>query len=64
MNWFVVERDAEALEMAGKGKDFDFHGCFRDKADAVAKEKEVGGFIRERTVLGRRCYLVLTAKKK
>lgn len=48
--------------MAGKGKDFDFHGCYRDKADAVAKEKEVGGFIRERIVLGKRCYLVLTAK--
>lgn len=50
--------------LAGKGKEFDFHGCFRDKADAVAKEREVGGFIRERKVLGRLCYLVMTARKK
>jgi hypothetical protein len=50
--------------VAGKGKDFNFHGCFRDKELAIAKEKEVGGFIRERTVNGHTCYLVLTAKAK
>lgn len=50
--------------MAGRGKEFDFHGCFKKKEDAVAKEREVGGFIREKKVLGRVCYLVLTAKKK
>lgn len=49
--------------MAGHGKKFNFHGAFRDKAAAVAKEREVGGFIRERTVTGAPMYFVLTAKK-
>jgi len=49
--------------MAGKGKEFDFHGAFANKADAVAKEREVGGFIRERKILGKLRYIVLTAKK-
>lgn len=49
--------------MPGRGKTFDFHGAFADKADAVAKEKEVGGFIRERKILGKLRYIVLTAKK-
>jgi hypothetical protein len=50
--------------MAGHGKEFDFHGAFANKADAVAKEREVGGFIREKKVLGHIRYIVLTAKKK
>jgi hypothetical protein len=50
--------------MAGKGTKFNFHGCFYSKQEAIEKERETGGFIRERTVAGRTCYLVLTAKKE
>lgn len=48
--------------MAGKGKKFDFHGSFETKDAAVAKEKEVGGFIREKRVNGKLRYFVLTVK--
>jgi hypothetical protein len=48
--------------MAGKGKKFDFHGSFKSKDAAVAKEKEVGGFIRERRINGETRYFVLTVK--
>jgi hypothetical protein len=51
------------LLMAGLGTKFDFHGSYTDKAEAVKKEKEVGGFIRERTVKGQKRYFVLTVKK-
>jgi hypothetical protein len=50
------------LLMAGLGTKFDFHGSYTDKAEAVKKEKEVGGFIRERTVKGKVRYFVLTVK--
>lgn len=50
--------------MAGKGKRFDFHGAFAKKEDAVRKEKEVGGFIRERKINGHVRYFVLTAHDK
>jgi hypothetical protein len=49
--------------MAGHGKKFDFHGAFKSKAEAMAKEKEVGGFIRERVVHGEKRYFVLTERK-
>jgi hypothetical protein len=49
--------------MAGHGKKFDFHGSFRSKAAAMAKEKETGGFIRERKVDGHVRYFVLTERK-
>jgi hypothetical protein len=49
--------------MAGVGKKFDFHGSFTSKEKAVEKEKEVGGFIRERKVDGRIRYFVLTERK-
>jgi hypothetical protein len=49
--------------MAGHGKKFDFHGAFKSKAEAVAKEKEVDGFIRERIIRGEKRYFVLTVKK-
>jgi hypothetical protein len=48
--------------MAGKGSKFNFHGSYAKKADAVAKEKEVSGFIVERTVSGHIRYFVLTKK--
>lgn len=49
--------------MAGAGKKFDFHGSFTDKAKAQEKEREVSGFIRERTVEGKTRYFVLTERK-
>jgi hypothetical protein len=49
--------------MAGHGKKFDFHGSFLDKQKAIEKEREVGGFIRERRVDGRIRYFVLTERK-
>ena len=49
--------------MAGHGKRFDFHGSFASKAEAVKKEKEVGGFIRERKMGGQVRYFVLTERK-
>ena len=50
--------------MAGKGKQFDFHGSFASKREAVEKEKEVKGFIREHKTGGRIRYYVLTVKEK
>lgn len=52
------------VTMAGKGKQFDFHGSFTSKAEAVKKEKEVGGFIREHKINGKLRYFVLTAKDR
>jgi hypothetical protein len=50
--------------MAGHGKKFDFHGSFSSKEAAIAKEKEVGGFIRERIVDGKTRYFVLTVRNQ
>jgi hypothetical protein len=49
--------------MAGKGKKFDFHGSFARKEDAVTKEKEVSGFIREHAIRGKTRYYVFTVRK-
>jgi hypothetical protein len=49
--------------MAGHGKKFDYHGSFLSKEKAMKKEKEVGGFIREREIDGKTRYFVLTEKK-
>lgn len=49
--------------MAGKGKRFNFHGSFASKAEAVKKEQEVSGFIREHKVGGKIRYYVLTERK-
>jgi hypothetical protein len=46
--------------MAGKGQQFTFHGAFGTKADAVKKERQVGGFIRETKVRGQKRYMVMT----
>ena len=48
--------------MSEKGKKFNFHGSFAVKADAIAQEKKVNGFIVERTVRGKIRYFVLTEK--
>ncbi len=50
--------------MAGKGKLFNFHGRYTSKEQAVAKEKEVSGFIRERQIGGKTFYYVLTSKAR
>lgn len=57
------QRMVDAVSMAGKGKKFDFHGSFASKSDAMVKEKEVSGFIRERKVGGKIRYFVLTERK-
>lgn len=49
--------------MAGKGKKFDFHGAYNSKEEAMAKEKQVSGFIRERKIDGKVRYFVLTERK-
>jgi hypothetical protein len=54
----------ELFRMAGVGKHFEFHGSFSDKSEAVKKEQEVGGFIREKKVKGKMRYFVLTRKEK
>lgn len=51
------------LYMAGIGRNYEFHGSFLSKSEAVKKEREVGGFIRERVVKGKKRYFVLTEKK-
>ena len=50
--------------MAGGGKKFDFHGSFAKKSEAVAKESEVHGFIREHVINGKKRYFVLTERGK
>jgi hypothetical protein len=49
--------------MAGEGKRLVFHGAFADKARAVVKEREVGGWIIETEIRGQRRYAVVTRRK-
>ena len=44
--------------MARSGK-FSFHGSYSSKLEAVKKEQEVGGFIREKKIGGKTRYFVL-----
>jgi hypothetical protein len=48
--------------MAKRGRKVTFHGAFKSKADAVAKERRVGGFIKAVTVRGSRRYVVMTRR--
>ncbi len=48
--------------MAKVGRRFVFHGSFSSKADARAKEHDVGGFIRPTMIRGHRRFMVLTRK--
>lgn len=48
--------------MAKRGRKVSFHGAFKSKAKAVAKERRVGGFIRAITVRGQRRYVVMTRR--
>ena len=48
--------------MAGPGRRVTFHGAFGHKADAVRKERQVGGFIRPITVQGHRRFAVMTRR--
>lgn len=44
----TVYRSKKASENPGRGRRFTFHGSFTSKQKAKEKEKEVGGFIREK----------------
>lgn len=46
------------------GKRICFHGAFKSKARARAKEREVGGFIEAKNIRGHRRYVVMTDKPK
>jgi hypothetical protein len=48
--------------MAKRGRKVTFHGAFKSKAKAQAKERQVGGFIRPVTVRGSRRYVVMTRR--
>lgn len=48
--------------MTGYGEKIDFHGSYSNVTEAVKKQKEVSGFIRERKVDGKIRYFVLTKK--
>lgn len=50
--------------MAGRGRRFTFHGSFKSKSKAVAKEQTIGGFIRK-VCFGSECrYTVMKPRKK
>ena len=49
-------------ETPGVGREFTFHGSFASKDDAMKREKEVGGFIRETKIKGQKRYTVLKPK--
>lgn len=46
--------------MSARGRRVTFHGAYTTKADAVRKERRVGGFIQPRMIRGRRRYVVMT----
>lgn len=50
--------------MAKRGKRVTFHGAFKSKADAVRKERSVGGFIQPRNIRGHRRYVVMTERAR
>ena len=51
--------------MAFKGKRMVIHGAFSSKSDAVKKEHGGSGrFIREKTIRGKKRYIVLSRKGK
>ena len=49
--------------MAGKGRQFTFHGAFGTKAGAKRKERSVGGFIKRTKIRRKTRWLVLKRKK-
>lgn len=49
--------------MAGSLRNYNVHGSYHDKAEAVKKEREVHGFIVERDINGKKLYVVLTPKR-
>lgn len=52
--------------MAGAGKFYNFHGCFRSKESALKKEMAragVGAFVKRVFAGGRRCFLVLSPRR-
>jgi len=49
--------------MAGKGREFIFHGAFKTKKKAVRREKK-GEFIRSAMIRGTRRFLLLSKRGK
>lgn len=50
--------------MAKRGRTVTFHGSFSHKADAVRKERQVGGFIERKRVKGQGIrYIVMTRRR-
>lgn len=50
--------------MSRPGRKVKFHGAFSKKADAVRKERRVGGFIKRAKIRGKIRYVVMTGKGK
>ncbi len=50
--------------MAGSGRKVKFHGAFKLKSKAKAKERRVGGFVRRIRVRGHTRYVVMTRRKR
>jgi hypothetical protein len=48
--------------MAKTGRKVKFHGAFKSKEKARAKERQVGGFIKAITVRGSRRFVVMTRR--
>lgn len=49
--------------MAGRGRKFKFHGAFKSKRKAMAKERAGNNrFIRETKIKGHRRYIVMSRK--
>ena len=46
--------------MAGRGRQFSFHGAFGSKAAARSKERAVGGFIKPTMIRGHRRFVVMS----
>jgi hypothetical protein len=50
--------------VAGVGRRVKFHGAFKHKSDAVAKERRTpGAFIQAKNIAGRRRYVVMTERR-
>lgn len=47
-----------------QGKKVKFHGAFKSKAKAKARERSVKGYIEETTVRGQKRYVVISRRKQ
>jgi hypothetical protein len=51
------------IHMAKRGRKVTFHGAYGSKADAKAKERKVGGFVRRIKVNGQTRYAVMSERR-